>query len=81
MLNNPNSKEAILSQISEALKKQRASLSFTLEDVSVDSGVSFVTVSNLERNKLNNIQLDKLVSICNSLNLEIELKISPPKKT
>jgi transcriptional regulator with XRE-family HTH domain len=68
----------LLTGLAEAFLVQRNKLGFQFQDVERLSGVSSLTISKLEKGKLENTSIDTLEKIAGALELELKI-IAEPK--
>lgn len=66
----------VLVELGDRFRKARQDQRLKFEEVSEASGVSTLTISNLEKGKLDNLSLEVLSKIASALGLEFTIEVS-----
>lgn len=64
-------RETVLTQVGQAFLLRRNALNLQLQDVSRLSGITTLTISKLEKGKLENTSMETLLKISKALGMEI----------
>jgi DNA-binding Xre family transcriptional regulator len=67
----------ILELIGIELRNKRFEKKMSLQDVAQKSGITYLTISKLEKNELQNISLWTLVQICEGLDMKLIINFEP----
>jgi DNA-binding Xre family transcriptional regulator len=67
----------ILELIGIEIRNKRWEKKMSLQDVAAKSGITYLTISKLEKNELQNVSLWTLVQICEGLDMKLIINFEP----
>jgi transcriptional regulator with XRE-family HTH domain len=73
--------QTTLQRVSKTLKERRVFLELSIDDLVESTGLSWPTISRLERGILESVQLAKLELLCKKLNLTLAELFSGQQET
>jgi len=69
--------QSLLPGLGTFFQERRLHLQLSLQDVSKKSGITYLTISKLERGQLTNCSVETLAKIANALGLELQINSVP----
>jgi DNA-binding Xre family transcriptional regulator len=67
----------ILELIGIEIRNKRWEKKMSLQDVSQKAGITYLTISKLEKNELQNVSLSTLVQICDAVDMKLIIDFEP----